>query len=140
VSGSPRVSFGLHQGSRHRYVKARHPLGAAGHVVKFLAAFDCPAEVRYGFPDGGSRHSSLSRILPVVERTARIASFLKMVRKEFGVLLDRLSPKLYQSSGDLAVQLRPLVTKKGADGRLLNSLTHIQCGFTLCILCVRNGE
>jgi hypothetical protein len=101
-------------------VKARHPLGAARHVVKFLAAFDCTAEVRYGFPDGGSRHSSLSRILPVVERTARIASFLKMVRKEFGVLLDRLSPKLYQSSGDLAVQLSPLVTKKGADGRILD--------------------
>ena len=49
-----------------------------------------------------------------------------MVRQEFRVTLDRIGAKLDQGNRDLAVQLGPLVAKKGADGRVLD-----QCVFEL---------
>ena len=65
------------------------------------------------------------------ERAAPIAGFLKMVRQEFRVALDRIGAKLDQGNGDLAVQLGPLVAKKGADGRVLD-----QCVFELIAFAV----
>jgi hypothetical protein len=41
--------------------------------------------------------------LPVFERVAPIAGFLKVVRQEFRVTFDRVGAKLDQGNGDLAV-------------------------------------
>ena len=54
-----------------------------------------------------------------------------MVRQEFRVTLDRSGAKLDQGNSDLAVQLGPLVAKKGADGRVLD-----QCVFELIAFAV----
>jgi len=41
-----------------------------------------------------------------------------MVRQELRVARDRIGPKLDQGTGDLTVQLGPLIAEKGADGRV----------------------
>src|ERR1700747_2587606 len=97
-----------------------HPFGAAGHIVSPLAAVNRIGKVRYRLPAGSSGHGGRSRLLPLFERATPIAGFLKMVRQELRVTLDRLSAKLNQGSGDLAVQLCPLVAQKRADGRILD--------------------
>jgi hypothetical protein len=56
----------------------------------------------------------------VIERVDPVAGFLKMVRQELGAALDRIGAQLDQGNGDPAVQLGPLVAKKGADGRVLD--------------------
>ena len=76
--------------------------------------------MRYRLPAGSPGHGGRSRRLPVIERVAPIAGFLKMVRQELRVTLDRIGAKFDQGNGDLAVQLGPLVAKKGADGRVLD--------------------
>ena len=87
--------------------------------------------MRYSFPGGSPGHGGRSRLLPVFERATPIAGFLKMVRQELRVTLDRIGAKLDQGNGDLAVQLGPLVTKKGVDGRVLD-----QCVFELIAFAV----
>ena len=87
--------------------------------------------MRYRLPGGSPRHGGHSRLLPVIERIAPIAGFLKMVRQELRVTLDRIGAKIDQGNGDLAVQLSPLVAKKGADGRVLD-----QCVFELIAFAV----
>jgi hypothetical protein len=56
-----------------------------------------------------------------------------MVRQEFWVAFDRIRAKLDQSNGDLAVQLGPLVAKKGADGRVLDQCVFELIAFTVGI-------
>ena len=87
--------------------------------------------MRYSFPGGSPGHGGHSRLLPVIERVAPIAGFLKMVRQELRITLDRIGAKLTQSKGDLAVQLSPLVAEKCADGRVLD-----QCMFELIAFAV----
>ena len=76
--------------------------------------------MRYSFPGGSPGHGGHSRPFPAIERVIPIAGFLKMVRDEFRVALDRCGAKLDQDNSDLAVQLGPLVAKKGAYGRVLD--------------------
>src|ERR1700757_703264 len=54
-----------------------------------------------------------------------------MVRHKLRVALDRIGTKLDEGNSDLAVQLGPLVAKKGADGRVLD-----QCVFELIAFAV----
>ena len=54
-----------------------------------------------------------------------------MVGEELRVTLDRIGAKLDQGNGDPAVQLGPLVAKKGADCRILD-----QCVFELITFAV----
>src|SRR4030095_8787010 len=87
--------------------------------------------MRYSFPSGGPGHGGRSSLLPVFKRITPITGFLKMVRQELRVTLDRIGTKLDQGNGDLAVQLGPLVAKKGVDGRVLD-----QCVFELIAFAV----
>ena len=89
--------------------------------------------MRYGLSAGSPGHCGCSRLLPLFERATPIGGSLKMVRQELRVTLDRIGAKLDQGNGDLAVQLNPLVAKKGVDGRVLDQRVFELIGFALGI-------